>query len=42
MKTAVAAGDPDPEWLSTGKTARRLGVSLRSLYRLIDTGGLPA
>ena len=42
MKTAVAAGDPDPEWLSTGETARRLGVSLRSLYRLIDTGGLPA
>ena len=30
------------EWLSTGDTARLLGVTERTVYRLIDSGRLPA
>ena len=30
------------EWLSTRDAAERLGVSLRTLYRFIDQGDLPA
>ena len=30
------------EWMSTGDAARRLGVTVRTLYRLIDEGELPA
>ena len=30
------------EWLSTRHAAERLGVSLRTLYRFIDQGDLPA
>ena len=30
------------EWLSTKDSAGRLGISLRSLYRFIDEGSLPA
>lgn len=29
-------------WMSTGEAARRLGVTVRTLYRLIDEGELPA
>lgn len=29
-------------WLSTGDAAARLGVSLRTLYKFIDEGALPA
>ena len=29
-------------WLSTKESAERLGVTLRSLYRFIDEGGLVA
>src|SRR3954471_16187091 len=32
----------DIHWLSTGEAARRLGVTVRTLYRLIDEGELPA
>jgi excisionase family DNA binding protein len=33
----------DPiSWLSTKEAAERLGVTLRSLYRFIDEGGLAA
>jgi excisionase family DNA binding protein len=32
----------DPEWLSTAAAARHLGVTPRTLYRLIDKGELPA
>ena len=35
---------PDDEirWMSTGEAARRLGVTVRTLYRLIDESELPA
>ena len=29
-------------WVSTGEAARRLGVTVRTLYRLIDEAQLPA
>ncbi len=32
----------DIEWLSTREAARRLGITTRTLYRLIDEGQLPA
>lgn len=34
-------GEP-PLWLSTAETARRLGVTPRTLYRLINAGDVPA
>jgi excisionase family DNA binding protein len=30
------------EWVSTKEACERLGVTLRTLYRLIDEGQLPA
>jgi excisionase family DNA binding protein len=35
-------GDPAPEWLSTKLAAAYLGIIPRTLYRLIDSGQLPA
>ncbi|MFT5222161.1 MAG: excisionase family DNA binding protein [Glaciecola sp.] len=32
----------DVVWLSTAKAASRLGITPRTLYRLIDEGQLPA
>ncbi len=32
----------DIVWLNTAETARRLGVTPRTLYRFIDEGQLPA
>jgi excisionase family DNA binding protein len=32
----------DITWLSTAETAKRLGVTPRTLYRFIDEGQLPA
>ena len=29
-------------WLSTKESARRLGITTRTLYRLIDSGQIPA
>lgn len=29
-------------WLSTGEAAEILGLTLRTVYRLIDSGALPA
>ena len=36
----VMAG-PEIEWLSTKEACERLGVTLRTLYRLMDEGQLP-
>jgi excisionase family DNA binding protein len=33
---------PDIRWLSTGEASERLGVTLRTLYRLVDEGRIPA
>ena len=33
---------PSVDWLGTPAAARHLGVSPRTLYRLIDTGRIPA
>ena len=41
----MAQADPKPpaiQWLSSQQASERLGVTLRTLYRLIDTGQLPA
>jgi excisionase family DNA binding protein len=35
-------GTADIEWLNTAETAKRLGVTPRTLYRFIDDGQLPA
>jgi excisionase family DNA binding protein len=32
----------DIEWLNTNETAKRLGITPRTLYRFIDDGKLPA
>jgi excisionase family DNA binding protein len=37
-----AVRDAPISWLSTKEAAERLGVTLRSLYRFIDEGGLVA
>lgn len=33
---------PAIRWISSQQASERLGVTLRTLYRLIDTGQLPA
>jgi excisionase family DNA binding protein len=38
----AAMASVDIRWMSTGEAARRLGVTVRTLYRLIDEGELPA
>ncbi|MFN2607014.1 MAG: helix-turn-helix domain-containing protein [Acidimicrobiales bacterium] len=35
-------GEDEIRWMSTGEAARRLGVTVRTLYRLIDEAELPA
>jgi len=32
----------DVTWLSTAEAARKLGITTRTLYRLIDEGQIPA
>lgn len=34
--------DDEIRWMSTGEAAKRLGVTVRTLYRLIDEAQLPA
>lgn len=41
MTTAVAMDD-EIEWLGTKEAARRLGITTRTLYRLINEGQIPA
>jgi excisionase family DNA binding protein len=35
-------GEHEIRWLSTAEASKRLGIGLRTLYRLIDEGQLPA
>lgn len=35
-------GTQDIQWLGTAEAARYLGITTRTLYRLIDAGELPA
>lgn len=39
---AFAEQPGDIQWLSTQEAADRLGVALRTLYKIIDEGHLPA
>ncbi len=41
-RTVVGVSTADIEWLNTAETARRLGVTPRTLYRFIDDGQLAA
>jgi len=41
-RTVGSVSTADIEWLSTSESARRLGVTARTLYRFIDDGQLPA
>ncbi|MFI5043118.1 MAG: helix-turn-helix domain-containing protein [Acidimicrobiales bacterium] len=34
--------DAETEWLGTPEAAERLGITQRTLYRLIDEGQIPA
>ena len=36
------ADDPEPRWISTSEAAKRLGLSLRIVYALIDNSLIPA
>jgi excisionase family DNA binding protein len=38
----TAEGNSRPEWLGTHEAAARLGITSRTLYRLIDEGQIPA
>ena len=38
----LAVSTADITWLNTAETAKRLGVTPRTLYRFIDEGRLPA
>lgn len=41
-RTVTRVSTADIEWLNTAETAKRLGVTPRTLYRFIDDGQLPA
>lgn len=36
------AAPPEPVWLGTQDAARQLGITARTLYRLINEGEIPA
>jgi excisionase family DNA binding protein len=38
---AMAGEHSETQWLTTTEAAKRLGVGMRTLYRLIDDGFLP-
>lgn len=42
MRYATGMADDEIRWMSTGEAAKRLGVTVRTLYRLIDESELPA
>ena len=41
-RTAVPTDPADGDWMSAADAARLLGITPRTLYRLIDSGELPA
>jgi excisionase family DNA binding protein len=41
-RDTVAVMANDIEWLSTAESAKRLGITPRTLYRFIDQGDIPA
>jgi excisionase family DNA binding protein len=38
----MASVPPEPVWLGTQDAARQLGITARTLYRLINEGEIPA
>lgn len=42
MDNVTSKGDELTEWLSTRVASERLGITLRTLYRFIDEGRIPA
>lgn len=42
VTTISSVSTSDIEWLNTNETARRLGITPRTLYRFIDDGKIPA
>jgi excisionase family DNA binding protein len=42
MGTITSVSTADIEWLNTNETAKRLGITPRTLYRFIDDGKIPA
>ena len=42
VATIRAVSTSDIEWLNTNETAKRLGITPRTLYRFIDDGKIPA
>lgn len=38
----MAVPPREPVWLGTQEAARQLGITARTLYRLIDEGAIPA
>ncbi len=42
VRYAHSMVDDEIRWMSTGEAAKRLGVTVRTLYRLIDESQLPA
>lgn len=42
MTTIDDVSTTDIEWLNTNETAKRLGITPRTLYRFIDDGKIPA
>jgi excisionase family DNA binding protein len=42
MEDATPTTDEHIQWLSTRQASERLGVTLRTLYRFIDEGQIPA
>jgi excisionase family DNA binding protein len=42
LRYAPSMVDDEIRWMSTGEAAKRLGVTVRTLYRLIDESQLPA
>jgi excisionase family DNA binding protein len=42
VRDAAASSPNDIVWLSTKEAARKLGITTRTLYKMIDSGQVPA